>query len=199
MNAEGLRRVLTFIDEVRCDARRTDGEALRKVAVAAVIVNPYAAKPYSQDLSALVEPSAELGQMLGSLARDALGAPVQSHGKAAVVGTSGELEHALASKTSVSGDAFRGVTGGRAWLPSVVKRSPGGVQVDVPLCSNQSIWVASHYDAMTVTIHDAPLPDEIVVIYAVASRGRLNARLGGMTQEEAVAEAGRSSVSGSET
>ncbi|MDA8314518.1 MAG: hypothetical protein M0010_04995 [Actinomycetota bacterium] len=34
------------------------------------------------------------------------------------------------------------------------------------------------------------MPDEIVVIAAVADRGRLHARLGGMTLEEAVAKAG---------
>jgi hypothetical protein len=125
-----------------------------------------------------VEPSADLGRLLGERAMEALGAPVESHGKAALVGTAGEQEHAVACKTSLSGDAFRAVTGGRAWLPSVVKRCPPGSLVDVPLCSKHEIRVASHYDSMAITVLDAPLPDEIVVIYAVASRGRLNARLG---------------------
>jgi hypothetical protein len=45
--------------------------------------------------------------------------------------------------------------------------------------------VRSHYDAITVTVEDAPHPDELVVICAAASRGRLHARLGGKTKEEA--------------
>ena len=43
----------------------------------------------------------------------------------------------------------------------------------------------SHYDAMTVHLPDAPHPDEMVVIAAVANRGRLNARVGGLTVTEA--------------
>jgi hypothetical protein len=35
-------------------------------------------------------------------------------------------------------------------------------------------------------VPDAPLPDEIVVILAVASRGRIHARLGGLTRDEAL-------------
>jgi hypothetical protein len=51
----------------------------------------------------------------------------------------------------------------------------------VPLAYKDEIWVRSHYDAVEVRVPDAPLPGEIVVIAAVASRGRLNARLGGKT------------------
>jgi hypothetical protein len=47
--------------------------------------------------------------------------------------------------------------------------------------------VRSHYDALTVSVSDAPLPDEIVVILAVASRGRLHDRVGGLTLDEALA------------
>jgi hypothetical protein len=36
-----------------------------------------------------------------------------------------------------------------------------------------------------VRVPDAPHPDEIVVIAAVANRGRLNARVGGMSVDEA--------------
>ena len=56
--------------------------------------------------------------------------------------------------------------------------------MDVPLCYKDEIWVRSHYDTITVQIEDAPAPDEIVLIGAVASRGRLNARVGGKTKEE---------------
>jgi hypothetical protein len=43
---------------------------------------------------------------------------------------------------------------------------------------------------ITVTIPDAPLEDEVVLIVALASRGRLNARLGGKTKDQARTEAG---------
>jgi Amino acid synthesis len=180
-----IRKVVTFVEEIRLEEGREDGAALTKAAVAAVISNPYAMAGYSEDLSRLVEPSAELGRVLGKRLAAALGGAVESHGKAAIVGTAGAHEHAVAAETSVAGDAFREATGGTAWLPSVTKRCVAGTPVDVPLCFNRDLWVASHYDAITVAVHDAPLPSEIVVIFAGASRGRLNARLGGLTAAEA--------------
>jgi hypothetical protein len=44
--------------------------------------------------------------------------------------------------------------------------------------------VRSHYDTITVTIADAPLPAEMVIIAAVANRGRIGARVGGKTKDE---------------
>jgi hypothetical protein len=49
------------------------------------------------------------------------------------------------------------------------------------------LWVRSHYDGMSVVVPDAPMPDEIVVIFCIASGGRLNARVGGLTHEEVAA------------
>lgn len=185
-----VRKVVTVSEEIRTEGGRADGEPLRKAAAAAVLRNPYAGREWSEDLSELVAPSDEIGRLLGERAAAALGAPVESYGKAALVGGAGEQEHAVAVKTSVFGDALREAIGGAtAWLPSVSKRCAPGAQVDVPLCFKDEVWVRSHYDAVTLAIHDAPLADEIVVIVAVASRGRLGARLGGKTKAEALAEA----------
>jgi hypothetical protein len=176
-----IRKLMTLVEEIRTEGRRADGPPLRKAAAAAVVHNPYAGLPFSEELDQIVVPSAELGSLLGEQAALALGELAESYGKAALVGTAGEQEHAVAIKTSVMGDAFRAAIGGAsAWLPSVSKRCAPGTPVDVP-------WVRSHYDSITVMVPDAPLEDEIVLIVALASRGRLNARLGGMTKAEAIA------------
>ena len=190
-----VRRIVTFVDEVRSENGHAGGEPVRKAATAAVFRNPYAGRPYSEDLSQLVEPSAELGTLIGERCAAALGAPVESHGKAVMVGTAGEQEHGNAVKTTTFGNPFReAFGGGRAWLPSTTKRCAPGAQIDVPLCFKDEIWVRSHYDTITVFVPDAPAPDEIVLVGAVASRGRLNARLGGVSKQEAeekaVAEGG---------
>ncbi|HEY7256387.1 MAG TPA: amino acid synthesis family protein [Solirubrobacterales bacterium] len=188
-----IRRIVAFVDEVRSEGGREDGEPLRKAAVAAVFANPYAGRGYSADLSELIEPSAELGTLIGERCATALGAPVESHGKAVMVGTAGEQEHGNAVKTTTFGNPFReAFGGGAAWLPSTTKRCAPGAQIDVPLCFKDEIWVRSHYDTITIFVPDAPAPDEIVLIGAVASRGRLNARLGGKSKEEALAERGES-------
>jgi hypothetical protein len=183
----GIRKFMGFYEEVITEGGRTDGDPLRKAALACVIQNPFAGRAYVEDLSALVDGSVELGQILGERAVRLLGDPVESYGKAALVGTAGEQEHAVACVTSTFGDAFRAAIGGAtAWLPSVSKRCTPGTAVDVPVCFKDEIWVRSHYDTVTVTVSDAPLPDEIVVIIGVASRGRMNARLGGKSKDEAI-------------
>lgn len=184
-----IRKVVTVVEEVRSEGGRSDGDPLRKAATAVVIDNPYAGREFSEDLSELIEPSAELGKLIGERCAEALGAPVESHGKAVLVGTAGEQEHGNAVKTTSFGNPFReAFGGGKAWLPSTTKRCGPGASVDVPLCFKDEIWVRSHYDTITVTVPDAPAPEEIVLIGAVASRGRLNARLGGKSKAEAEAE-----------
>jgi hypothetical protein len=185
-----IRKVITVVEETRTEGGRSDdGPPLRKAACAVVFRNPYAEREWSDDLSELVEPSAELGGLIGERVAEALGAPVESHGKAVLVGLGGEQEHGNAAKTTTFGNPFReAFGGGRAWLPSTTKRCAPGAPVDVPLCFKDEIWVRSHYDTITVSVPDAPGPDEIVLIGAVASRGRINARLGGKTKEEALSD-----------
>jgi Amino acid synthesis len=184
-----IRKVVTVVEEVRTDGGRgDDGGSLRKAATGVVLRNPFVTREFSEDLSELIEPSAELGTLIGERCAAALGAPVESHGKAVAVGTAGEQEHGNAVNTTTFGNPFRETFGGgRAWLPSTTKRCAPGASIDVPLCFKDEVWVRSHYDTITVTIADAPAPDEILLIGAVASRGRLNARLGGLSREEALA------------
>ena len=184
-----IRKIATFVEEVLTEGGRGDGDPLIKAAVAVVFHNPYAGRGYSEDLAEIVTPSAELGRLIGERCRAAVGRPIESQGKAVLVGTAGEQEHGNAAKTTTFGNPFReAFDGGRAWLASTTKRCAPGAPVDVPLAFKDEIWVRSHYDTITVAIADAPAPDEIVLIGAVASRGRLNARLGGKTKEEALAE-----------
>lgn len=175
-----IRKLWTQVEEIRTAAGRSDDQgSLRKVAACAVVENPLAGRGFVADLSPLVEASAVLGTLLGQTA-SALCGPVASYGKAAIVGVDGEQEHGNAMLTSAFGDAFRvAIGGGAAWISSATKVAGTGAVIDVPLAYKDEIWVRSHYDALEVRVPDAPLPGEIVVIAAVASRGRLNARLGG--------------------
>jgi hypothetical protein len=189
-----VRKLLTVREEILTEGGQTDrGGPLIKVAALAVLANPYVGRPFAAELEELVAPSEAVGALLGARAVAALEAPVESFGQAAVVGLAGEQEHAVACLAGGFGDAFREAVGGAlAWLASVTKRSTAGETVDVPLAYKDEIWVGSHYDSITVRVPDAPAPDEIVVIAAVASRGRMHARLEGLSKEEADAVGGRS-------
>lgn len=168
---------------------RDDGGPLKRLAACAVVRNPFAGQGYVEDMQPIVDGSAAIGAELGRRCQEALGEPVDSYGKAGVVGMGGEQEHVHAALTGVFGNAFREAIGGAvAWISSTKKVGGPGTQVDVPLAFKDEVWVRSHYDTITVSVPDAPMPDELLIVAAVANRGRINARVGGKTREQAIAE-----------
>lgn len=185
-----VRRVVTVSDEVRLLAGIPADAPLRRCAVAAVVSNPCAGR-YVADLGGLVAWSVGLGVELGELAVRTLAVPAQSYGKGGIAGVAGEQEHANALLTTAFADGLRRAVGGaRAWISSVTKVGGPGTAIDVPLAHKDALFVRSHYDAIEVRIPDAPLPDEIVVVVALASGGRLNARVGGLAAGDALGEDG---------
>ena len=93
-----VRKLFSQIEVVHSSAGRSDdGGPLRRVAVCAVIENPYAGQGYVEDLSALIGVSDAIGTLLGEEAARLLGEPVESYGKAGLVGTDGEQEHVNAT------------------------------------------------------------------------------------------------------
>ncbi len=181
-----LRKILVSIDEAMSEMGRVAETPLKKVAVAAVVGNPFAGKGYVEDLAPLIEASAEIGRHISATAVAAL-APYdpESYGKAALVGTAGEQEHGVAMLTTVYGNAMRDAAGGgAAWISSFTKRAVPGEAIDIPLAHKDALYVRSHYDGMTLLVPDAPLEDEIVVICCIANRGRLNHRVGGLARAD---------------
>jgi hypothetical protein len=177
-----VRKWFAFVDETAANetGRKADGAILRKVAIAVAVRNPYAGR-YSRNLYRLIGPSPRLGAEFGRRLMELSGGGIESYGKACVVGVAGEYEHGNALLTSAFADPIRdAIGGGKAWIPSTGKRGGPGTTIDVPLAHKDALYVRSHYDTLTVHFADAPAPDEIVGIFAVASRGRLHARLGGL-------------------
>ena len=180
-----IRKILTFVDEARSEAGHAAEPALRKVASVAVVKNPFAGK-YQEDLSSLVEASAALGKELSELALGLLKPySVESYGKGAVIGLAGEQEHGVALLTTVFGNVIRDTSGGgKAWISSMTKRAAPGATIDVPVAHKDALYVRSHYDGITITLADAPLPDEIAIVCVYVNRGRLNARVGGLSKDK---------------
>ena len=168
-----------------------DGVPIAKFGVGVVIQNPYAGS-FSKDLSLLTEPSRGLGEAFGRrLLRAANGYPIMSYGKSCIVGVNGEYEHGNACLTAAFADPVRqAIGGGQAWIPSTGKIGVPGTAVDVPLAHKDALYVRSHYDTVTVSSHDAPRADEILVLFVGASRGRLHARLGGLNEADVTGENG---------
>lgn len=158
-----------------------DGEPLRKIVIAACVHNPYAGR-YEQDLSTWIAGSPELGREFGRRIQEAAGdQAIQSYGKAILVGIDGEYEHGNALLTNPAADPIRvALGGGKSWVPSTGKRGVPGTILDIPLAHKDALYVRSHYDSVSVSFNDAPNRDEVLVCWAFATRGRLNARLGGL-------------------
>ncbi len=176
----------SFLEETRLEAGKEDGKPLRKVAVVAIVENPFAGAGFQEDLTSLIDASPAIGTEIADEAVRLLGEPVESYGKGAIIGTAGEQEHGVALLTTVYGNAFRdSVGGGTAWISSATKIGGPGTPIDIPLAYKDALFVRSHYDAFSFTLHTAPLPNQIAVICAVANRGRLHARVGGITAAEA--------------
>src|SRR5262245_27983427 len=113
---------------------------------------------------------------------------IQSYGKGGLVGLAGEQEHANALLTTAFADPFRKAIGsGDAWISSFTKVGAPGTSIDIPMNHKDDVYVRSHYDGMTIALADTPMPDEIALIFCIANRGRLNARVGGLTHDEVVA------------
>ena len=185
-----IRKMLTVIEEIHEDGGRPAARPLKKVAAVAVIENPFAGR-YVEDLHELVKTGEELGELLGKRAVAALGAPVHSYGKAAIVGEHGEYEHAAAILHPTLGTPFRAaVSGGKAIIPSAKKLGGPGASIDVPLHFKDAAFVRTHFDAMEVRLADAPRGDEILVALVVTDGGRPHPRIGGLTVDEAKKEDG---------
>lgn len=168
-----------------------DGEPLRKIVIAACIHNPHAGR-YVQDLSGWIEASAALGEEFGRrIQAAAQGRRIESYGKAILVGIDGEYEHGNALLTNPAANPIRdALGGGKSWVPSSGKRGGPGTILDIPLAHKDALYVRSHYDTVSVTFNDAPSRDEVLVCWAFATRGRLNARLGGLKAADIKGEDG---------
>jgi hypothetical protein len=182
-----IRKIVTVVEEVHSEMGRTVSPPTRRAAAVAVIENPFAGR-YVEDLSPLIAIGEELGEMLAKRAVAALGIEgpsAHSYGKAAAVGSDGELEHAAALLHPKMGAPVRKVLGkGAALIPSSKKRGGVGCTLDIPLGHKDAAFVRSHFDGMEVQINDAPRAGEIMVALAVTDSGRPLPRVGGLTVAE---------------
>ena len=183
-----VRRNIVIRDEASVVAGQPATPPLVKVSVVSVLENPFVGR-YVEDLSPLIEASVPLGRHMAQLGAEALaGREVQSYGKAGLVGVRGEQEHANALLTTAFATPLRDMIGNPvAWISSTSKVAASGEAIDVPVNNIHDVYVRSHYDTVSLCIPGVPLPDEIAIIFCMVTRGRVGARVGGLSHEEALA------------
>jgi len=172
-----IRRIFVCKDVVIAEAGLPALKPVTRVGACAVIANPLAGRS-CDDLSELVSFGADLGEKLVKEALALLPAPAISYGKAAIVGTSGDIEHAAAIMHPRMGKPMRdAIGGGQAIIPSNVKIGTVGTVIDVPLGHKDDVWSFDQIDTLSIMVPNAPRPDEIVVVVALADGGRPRPRV----------------------
>lgn len=182
-----VRKVVTYVEETLIEGGKPAATPLRLFAVAAVLRNPWAGKGFVDDLGPDIRQTApQLGQLLTDklLSLMGSGAVVEGYGKAAVVGTSGEIEHASALiHTLRFGNIFRKAVGAESYLSFTNTRGGPGCPIVVPMMHKNDEGMRSHYLTVQFSINDAPASDEIVVAIGGSIGGRPHHRIGDRYQD----------------
>jgi hypothetical protein len=184
---DAVRKIVTYIDETLIEGGRTAPKPLQLFAVAAVVRNPWAGRGFVDDLGPEIRQLAPvLGEILTTriLSLAGSGDAVEGYGKAAIVGTGGEIEHASALiHTLRFGNIFRKAVGAKSYLSFTNVRGGPGCALAIPMMHKHDEGMRSHYLTVQFSIADAPAPDEIVVALGASIGGRPHHRIGDRYQD----------------
>lgn len=186
-----VRKIKLDIEEVFHEGGPRSPVPLRIAVATAVVANPYAGK-YVEDLLPFMQELRALGAELSEHLIHALGGAkhVQAYGKGAIVGEDGELEHG-AVWHEAGGWAMREALGNpKAIVPAAKTIGGPGCRVMIPLGHIEAAYVRSHFGVAEMTIWDGPRRGEIAFGLAMATGGRIHARLGGLAASDAKGEDG---------
>ena len=186
----GLRKLVLYREELLIENGGTPSRPAHRATAAAVITNPWLGTGPEADLSAGVEAVApQLARLLTDCLIDYLGGVdgVEAFGKAAIVGTAGEIEHGAALiHTPFFGNLMRDFLEGESIICFADARAEAGESLVVPMWHKTHAATRSHYQTISARVSDAPRADEIVVIAAASTGPRPHARIGDRKTDPAV-------------
>ena len=181
-----IRKFVTYSENVHIEGFKKTDKPLHIFAVAAVITNPWAGK-FVEDLRPEIQAFAPLlGEQLTTKILKLAGGPdqIEAYGKAAVVGTEGEIEHASAlTHTLRFGNFYRNAVDAKSYLVFTNTRSPANGPIMIPLMHKHDPGQRSHYHTIQFSISDAPSANEIVIALGGADGGRPHHRIGDRYQD----------------
>ncbi len=108
-----LRQISVIVQDILIEGGRELSSPTRRAAACGVMRNPFAGKPPIDDFSELADISVAAGEILAERALNALGdIKPRGYGKAAIVGSAGDLEHGAAMIHIRVGLPMRQLAGG---------------------------------------------------------------------------------------
>ena len=206
-----IRRTFTHVEDIFHEFGPPAAVPLRRGAIGAVLTNPFAGR-YVEDILPMMDALQPVGIAMAQQLLAAMDLPaerIESYGKGAIIGASGELEHgalwhvpggyAMRELLGWKGDRNAYVQGtaqtaaqgsspqpgnALAIVPSTKKVGAPGTALDVPLTHINAAYVRSHFDAIEVRVPGAPLADEIVFVLVMSTGARVHSRVGGLKAAE---------------
>ena len=173
-----IRKTVFIKEIITTDEMGNPCDLITRAAAMAIVRNPYAGID-QEDLSQLFDFGNQLGQSLTKEMVKMLDASPVCYGKAALVGSSGAMEHGAAVLHPRLGKPVReAVGGGKALMPSNHKVGTLGGSIDLPLGHKDEPWSFDHIDTMTLSVPDAPRADEIVLCIGISDGTRAHPRVG---------------------
>ena len=177
-----LRKIVTFDEDIYSEGGREADPILRIIGVAAVLSNPWKGQGFVEDLQPEIK---RIAPVMGKALTDRLismvgsGEKIEAYGKAALAGTSCEIEHASAIiHTLQFGNFYREAVGAKSYLGFTNTRGPANTQIQIPLMDKHDTGRRSHYLTVQFSIYDAPDVNEIVCALGAATSGRPHHRIG---------------------
>ena len=177
-----LRKIVTFDEDIYSEGGKQANPILRIIGVAAVLSNPWKGQGFVEDLQPEIK---RIAPVMGKALTDRLismvgsGEKIEAYGKAALAGTSCEIEHASAIiHTLQFGNFYREAVDAKSYLGFTNTRGPANTQIQIPLMDKHDTGRRSHYLTVQFSIYDAPDVDEIVCALGAATSGRPHHRIG---------------------
>ncbi|WP_420223519.1 amino acid synthesis family protein [Pigmentiphaga litoralis] len=185
--SHGIRKIVTYTEDTFIEGGKEAATPLRLFAVAAVLQNPWAGQGFVEDLKPQIHAVAPvLGEQITNtlLGLTGGGDAIEAYGKAAVVGSHGEIEHASALiHTLRFGNFYRKAVGAKSYLSFTNVRGGPNCAISIPMMHKHDEGMRSHYLTLQFAINDAPGPDEIVVALGASIGGRPHHRIGDRYQD----------------
>ncbi|MCB6183031.1 amino acid synthesis family protein [Leeia sp. TBRC 13508] len=182
-----IRKVVTYVEDTLIEGGKAAAKPLTLIGIAAVVKNPWHGKGFVEDLKPEIHACAPvLGELLTKKILEITGSgeAVEGYGKAAIVGTSGEVEHASALiHTLRFGNHYRKAVGAKSYLSFTNVRGGPNCPVVIPLMHKDDEGMRSHYLTVQFSINDAPAHDEIVIALGASIGGRPHHRIGDRYQD----------------
>lgn len=177
-----IRKIVRYDETALIEGGKAAPTPLRMFAAAAVLTNPWAGRGFVEDLSPEIY---AIGPILGKILTDEMitmagsGDVIEGYGKAAIVGTDGEVEHASGLiHTLRFGNTYRKAVGAKSYLSFTNTRGGPNAPVLIPLMNKHDAGMRSHYLTIQFQINDAPAPNEVVVALGASIGGRPHHRIG---------------------